>query len=54
VSDKARLFLILSLVGLAGVLLILLIDLLALIAPMPMPEASVHRPSDPAVVFSVW
>jgi hypothetical protein len=52
VSDKARLFLMLWLVGLVGVLSILFIDLSALIAVVPMPEGSVHRPTEPVVVFS--
>jgi membrane protease YdiL (CAAX protease family) len=40
VSDKARLFLILWLPGLVGVLSFLLVDLSALIAALPMPEGS--------------
>jgi hypothetical protein len=52
-GNKARLFLILWLVGLVGVLSILLIDLTALIAAVPLPEGSVPPELPPAALLKL-
>jgi len=53
VSEKARLFLILWLLGLVGVLSFLLVDLSALVAAVPVPEGSTPPQLPPAALLKL-